>query len=63
MPSSGSYLVRSLDHPDRVVVIHLEVVERETILAYEHRIRELHAQVARLRAECDRLRAARKRVA
>jgi hypothetical protein len=48
----GSYLVRSLDHPERVVVIHLEVVDREVIADYER-------EIARLRRENERLRAGR----
>jgi hypothetical protein len=56
MPRPGSYEVRSVDNPERSVVIHLEVVDRETILAYQHRIDELRAQVARLTAENLRLR-------
>lgn len=58
MPSAGSYEVRSLDHPDRVVVVHLEVVDRELLLAYEHRIVELQQQVATLQAANEQLRRA-----
>lgn len=59
MPA-GSYEVRSIDHPGRRAVVHLEVVEREVLEAFTHRIRELEAQVARLKAQNERL---RKRVA
>lgn len=54
----GSYEVRSLDHPDRVVVVHLEVVEREVLEALRFRVAELEAQVARLMRLNDRLRRA-----
>lgn len=53
---SGSYEVESLDHPGLKRVIHLEVVDRETVLAYEFENRELRAQVVRLMAENKRLR-------
>lgn len=55
---SGSYQVRSLDHPDRVVVVHLEVVEREVLEAYRLRVAELEAQVLRLMKLNARLRRA-----
>lgn len=44
---SGSYEVRSIDHPERTVVIHLEVVDRDLIYAYERQVNELKAQVDR----------------
>ncbi len=53
---SGSYEARSIDHPERVVVVNLEVVEREVLYAYQHRIAELEAQVTRLVRENRRLR-------
>jgi hypothetical protein len=55
----GSYQVRSLDHPERTVVIHLEVVEREVLEAYHRRLALLEGQVARLTMENAKLRSGR----
>lgn len=56
MPSAGDYEVRSLDHPERVVIVHLEVVEREVLYAFQHRVAELEREVQRLGRENENLR-------